>query len=116
MNANTNGPQPVFPGNATFPGASAQQTAQPAYGPPSLTQGWFAVTDPGYVKGALLGAIVTVALTNAHVQRALVKGAVTLWTSLQGGIEEVKEQIQDIKSEMSMKSPDGAKSNDPEST
>jgi hypothetical protein len=26
-----------------------------------------------------------------------------VWSSVQGGIEEVKEQIQDIKAEMSMK-------------
>lgn len=67
------------------------------------TQGWFAVTDPGYIKGLLLGAAVTYLLTNPKVQRAMVKGAVTLWTSVQGSVEEVKEQIQDIKAEMSMK-------------
>ena len=70
----------------------------------SWTSGWFAVTDPGYVKGLALGAAVTFILTNPKVQRAMVKGAVSLWTTIQGGFEEVKEQIQDIKSEMSMKS------------
>jgi hypothetical protein len=72
----------------------------------SLTQGWFAFSDPGYIKGLVLGAGLTFVLTNPKVQRALVKGAVSLWSSVQGGIEEVKEQIQDIKSEMSMKSDD----------
>ena len=37
------------------------------------------------------------------MQRAVVKGAVALWSSVQGSVEEVKEQIEDIKAEMSMK-------------
>jgi hypothetical protein len=69
----------------------------------SWTQGWLAVTDPGYVKGLLLGAALTYLMTNPKVQRAVVKGVVTLWSTVQGGVEEVKEQIQDIKAEMSMK-------------
>lgn len=69
----------------------------------SWTHGWFALNEPGYVKGLILGAGLTYILTNPKVQRAMVKGAVALWTSVQGGFEEVKEQIQDIKSEMSMK-------------
>lgn len=75
----------------------------------SWSQGWLAFNDPGYVKGLLLGAGLTYLLTNPTVQKAVVKGAVTLWTSIQGGMEEVKEQIQDIKAEMSMKSDDAAK-------
>lgn len=78
----------------------------------SWTQGWLAFNDPGYVKGLVLGAAAAYVLTNPKVQRALVKGAVTLWSSLQGGFEEVKEQIQDIKSEMSMKSDEAAKNTD----
>lgn len=78
----------------------------------SWTQGWLAFNDPGYVKGLVLGAAAAYVLTNPKVQRALVKGAVTLWSSLQGGFEEVKEQIQDIKSEMSMKSDEATKSDD----
>lgn len=85
-------------------GAYASSTAASGYpAGSSLTQGWLAVTDPGYVKGALLGAALTYILTNQTVQRALVKGAVTVWSAVQGGIEEVKEQVHDIKAEMSMK-------------
>jgi hypothetical protein len=75
----------------------------------SWTQGWLAFNDPGYVKGLILGAGLTYLLTNPKVQKAVVKGAVTLWTSIQGGMEEVKEQIQDIKAEMSMKADDAEK-------
>ena len=59
---------------------------------------------PGYAKGLLLGAAATYLLTNPKVQKAVVKGAVALWSSVQGSVEEVKEQIEDIKAEMSMKS------------
>lgn len=85
------------------PAAYAAQSGSFAPAPTSWTQGWFSVTDSGYIKGLLLGAAATYLLTNPKVQRAMVKGAVTLWSSVQGSVEEVKEQIQDIKAEMSMK-------------
>ncbi len=69
----------------------------------SWTQGWLAFNDPGYIKGLVVGAGVAYVLTNPTVQRSLVKGAVALWSAVQGGVEEVKEQIEDIKAEMSMK-------------
>lgn len=90
-------PAPGTASGAAFPAAPAPQAQA------SWTQGWLAFSDPGYVKGLLLGAGLAYVLTNPTVQRALVKGAVTLWTTVQGGVEEVKEQIQDIKAEMSMK-------------
>lgn len=97
----------AFPGNQEG-GDGYEQAGQQL----SWTQGWLAFNDPGYVKGLVLGAATAYVLTNPKVQRALVKGAVTLWSSLQGGFEEVKEQIQDIKSEMSMKSDEAAKNTD----
>lgn len=94
--------QAVEAGDAQSPMYSNQSLGT-AYPPQnSLTGGWFAVTDPGYVKGFVLGAGLAYLLTNPKVQRALVKGAVSIWTSVQGGFEEVKEQIQDIKCEMSV--------------
>lgn len=69
----------------------------------SLTSGWFAFSDLGYIKGLVLGAGLAYLLTNPKVQRAIVKGSVSLLAAVQGGFEEVKEQIQDIKCEMSMK-------------
>ncbi|MEF3696815.1 YtxH domain-containing protein [Desulfolutivibrio sp.] len=89
-----------YPPDGGYP-TSTNTAGYPAAG--ALTQGWFAVSDPGYIKGALLGAGLTYILTNQKVQRALVKGVVTVWTAVQGGIEEVKEQIHDVKAEMSMK-------------
>ncbi len=63
--------------------------------------GWLAFSSDSYLKGFLAGAAVTFLLTNRTLQKTLVKGAVKLWTSVQGGVEEIKEQIQDVKAEMS---------------
>lgn len=70
----------------------------------SWTQGWLAFNDPGYIKGLLLGAA-------RHLPADQPQGAARcsqgrqwpLWSSVQGSVEEVKEQIEDIKAEMSMK-------------
>ncbi|XPV75057.1 MAG: YtxH domain-containing protein [Desulfovibrio sp.] len=68
---------------------------------PSTLQSWFNVTDVKYLAGAALGAGVAYAMTNEKVQKTVVSGAVRLWAGIQGGVEEVKEQVQDIKAEMS---------------
>ncbi len=108
------GVQNSGPGYAEWgtPGYAGQNPGYAAGNPPaqpgSWSNGWFAFQDPGYLKGLALGAGIAYVLTNPKVQRALVKGAVTLWSAVQGGFEEVKEQVQDIKSEMSVKC-DGSK-------
>lgn len=76
------------------------------YADPETASGleaWFNFRNTGYLKGFVVGAGVALVLTNPTVQKALVSGAVKLWSSVQGGVEEVKEQIQDIKAEMSQK-------------
>lgn len=62
---------------------------------------WFNFTDGHYLRGLAIGAAAALVLTNPTVQQALVKGAVTLWSALQGSIEELKEQVEDVKAEMS---------------
>jgi hypothetical protein len=62
---------------------------------------WFDFSNTSYLKGLLIGAGVTLLVTNSAVQKALVRGSVKLWSFVQGGVEEVKEQFHDIKAEMS---------------
>ena len=62
---------------------------------------WFDFSNACYLKGFLVGAGVTLLLTNPTTQKALVRGAVKIWSFVQGGVEEVKEQFQDVKAEMS---------------
>jgi len=63
--------------------------------------GWFEFSSSGYLKGFLIGAGATLVLTNPTVQKALVRGTVKVWSLLQGGVEEMKEQFRDVKAEMS---------------
>jgi hypothetical protein len=62
---------------------------------------WFDFSNTRYLKGFALGAGVTLLLTNSSVQKALLRGAVKLWSFFEGGVEEVKEQFRDVKAEMS---------------
>lgn len=88
--------------------AAAYTYASPQYEPaqagqPSGISTWYNFSDGSYLKGFLIGAGVTLLATNPTVQKTIVKGAVKVWSMLQGGVEEVKEQIQDVKAEMSQK-------------
>ncbi|MDW8319578.1 MAG: hypothetical protein RMN53_17265 [Anaerolineae bacterium] len=89
-------------GMAPWPGMvpghpAAIYYAQPPYPPPPAPTGLF---NDRFVKGLLLGAAATYLLTNEHVQRAAIKGAVRVWTLLQGGVEELKERFLDAEAEI----------------
>lgn len=57
------------------------------------------VQDSQFWKGALLGAAVTLLLTNESVQKGVVKGVSQLSAAAQSGIEEMKEKFEDAKAE-----------------
>lgn len=59
------------------------------------------ISNTSFLKGLLVGAGVAFVATNPTVQKAVVTGAVNLFTAFQGSIEEMKEQIQDAKEELS---------------
>lgn len=92
-----------------YAAGSPQQGAQPpgqgAYQQPPATRSglssWVNFSNSDYLKGLALGAGVALVASNPKVQQAVVSGAVKLWASVQGGFEEVKEQIQDVKAELS---------------
>lgn len=88
--------QPPGPGQYPVP-------AQQAAGVDNGLGSWFAFSNPGYMRGFLLGAGVTLVLTNPRVKKAMLRGTVKLWSIVQGGVEEVKEQFQDVQAEMSQK-------------
>lgn len=90
----------AFPGATVFPAATA--TAVPAaVQSTGFAGGWLNFSNTGYLKGFAVGAAAALVLTNPTVQKALVTGVVKIWSAVQGGVEEVKEQIQDVKAEMS---------------
>ncbi len=67
----------------------------------STLTSWLNFTSTDYLKGLALGAGVALVATNPTVQKAVVSGAVKLWAAIQGGVEELKEQVQDAKAEIS---------------
>jgi hypothetical protein len=81
--------------NRPLPGTAPQ---------PSQFGSWFDFSSAGYLKGFLAGTGITLLLTNTGVQKALIRGTVKVWSTFQGGVEEVKEQFKDVKAEMSQES------------
>lgn len=90
--------------NQTYSNAPAMQGQYPQYQQqPSAMQSWFQFSNSNYLKGFVVGAGVAMILANPTVQRAMVSGAVKLWSGMQGGVEEIKEHVKDIKAEISSK-------------
>jgi hypothetical protein len=97
MAAPQGGPAGTYPPGAYYPQAYPAPGMYPAAGPAPA-----AGSSPGerFVKGLLIGAAATYVLTNESVQRAVIRGAVQAWSSLQGGVEELKERFQDAEAEL----------------
>lgn len=85
---------------AQYPSQTAADTTAVQAEDSTLTT-WFNFTSTDYLKGLALGAGVALVATNPTVQKAVVSGAVKVWAALQGGVEELKEQVQDAKAELS---------------
>lgn len=82
---------------ATQQQIDASTQTQPVQTP---LKSWVNVTDSRYLKGLAVGAAIALVASNPTVQKAVVSGSVKLWAALQGGIEEAKEKLQDIKAEV----------------
>lgn len=70
----------------------------------SLTSGWLSFSDPAYLKGFLIAAGITLAVSNPKMREVITSGAIKTWATVQGSVEEFKEKIQDVRAEMSQKS------------
>ena len=91
---------PVAP-NPQQAAPNPQEAAPLSAAQDSAVTSWFNFTNLDYLKGLALGAGVVLVATNPTVQKAVVSGAVKTWAALQGGVEELKEQVQDAKAELS---------------
>ncbi len=88
---------PMPPGYApsyAMPGAYPAAAAIPTVRNTNL------LTNPRFIKGALIGAAVAYLLTNEKVQHATIKTAVKAWSLVQGGVEEMKERFRDAEAEL----------------
>lgn len=63
-------------------------------------QPFFDLGSDRFVRGLLIGAAAAYLLTNEDVQRTVIKSAVKVWSSVQGGIEEAKERFRDAEAEI----------------
>lgn len=79
-------------------GAPPQVPAQSFYESMLSMQG-ISLQNPVFVKGLLLGAGATLLFTNDSVQRSLIGSLVRVWSTLQGGVEELKERFRDAEAE-----------------
>jgi len=95
-------PTHYFHDGSQYGAADAQAPAQASVqSSPSAVGSWFAFTSADYLKGLVLGAGIALVATNPKVQKAVVSGAVKTWSAIQGGVEELKEKVQDAKAELS---------------
>ncbi len=81
----------VQPAQMAIPAAvpAAQSTSFPILG----------VSDWQFWKGALLGAAVTLLITNESVQKGTMKMISKVSAAAQSGVEEIKEKFEDAKAE-----------------
>lgn len=89
---------PQAPGNpyATPPGAYMNTAQMPGSTPHSGST----LTNPRFIRGALIGAVAAYLLTNENVQQAVIKSAVKTWSLVQGSVEEMKERFRDAEAEL----------------
>lgn len=52
------------------------------------------------IAGLVVGAAATYLLSNEKVQSTVIRTAVSLWATVQGGLEEMKERIRDAEAEV----------------
>eukprot|EP00767_Chilomastix_cuspidata_P008417 gnl/Chilomastix_cuspidata/9662.p1 GENE.gnl/Chilomastix_cuspidata/9662~~gnl/Chilomastix_cuspidata/9662.p1 ORF type:complete len:109 (-),score=7.66 gnl/Chilomastix_cuspidata/9662:524-850(-) len=64
---------------------------------------WFNFSNGSYLMGFTIAAGITLVAASPKVRESIVKGGVKTWEYLQGGIEELKEKVQDVRAEMSEK-------------
>ncbi|NJL50928.1 MAG: hypothetical protein HC909_04645 [Blastochloris sp.] len=104
------------PGYAPWgPGAPAPGGPMPGWGPwwgapppqaaaknddSSIFTSGLGVHNDALIKGLLIGAGLTFLLTNETAQKNVIAAAVKVWSTLQGGVEEMKERFRDAEAEL----------------
>lgn len=83
-----------------YPGDTGIQAPQIKTEKPPM-RAWFDFNDYTYLKGFFLGAALAVIINNPDIQKTVIKGGVKIWSTFQGGLEELKEQVKDVRAEMS---------------
>jgi len=66
---------------------------------PGATSWTDSFTGDRFLKGLLIGAAATYLLTNEKAQKVIMKTGMKLFSTVAGGVEEMKEKILDAKAE-----------------
>jgi len=86
------------------PEAADQSASNAAPGMPGAGSAWpaFLGKQPSeqFLMGALLGAVAAWVLSDEQLRGKLMKGGLQLYSGIVGGIEEMKEQMADIRAEL----------------
>lgn len=98
-------PPPVFaPPGAWWAGQAAPAAPPPwPYGAPppvSPATPMHHAQHHDLLTGLLVGAAAAYLLSNENVQRTLIRSLVSVWSTFQGGVEELKERVRDAEAEM----------------
>jgi hypothetical protein len=93
---------PGTPGYGVAYDPSHQLAAQAVHSNQATQQNspFFNVGNERFLRGLVMGAAATYILTNEKVQRSTIKGMVRVWSTWQGGVEELKERFQDAEAEL----------------
>lgn len=77
--------------------------SDPQYAAPS-TEGYsilgLNLSEGNFWKGALIGAALTLLITNETVQKAIMKGVAKAYSAAQDGVAELKEMFEDAQAEL----------------
>ncbi len=99
----------VFPDYANqgyYPASNLYQSNYPVYQYPQQNYPRILGFDfgSGYLwQGLLIGAGLTLVLSNENVQKFILKAVAQSWTGVVSGIEEIKEKFEDVKQEINLK-------------
>jgi len=63
------------------------------------------LSDGNFWKGALIGAALTLLVTNETVQRAIMMGVAKAYSAAEEGVGEIKEMFEDAQAELKKPSP-----------
>ena len=84
----------VYGYHPLYPAAQAYQAV-----PAQTTVFGLNLQDQQFWKGALIGAGLTLLVTNDSVQRTVMKGVSSIFSAAKSGVEEMKEKFEDIQAE-----------------
>lgn len=83
-------------------GPEAPRGGDPRWGaPPAGAPGFFGSgATQQFLIGALIGGVATYVLSDKAMREKIIASAVKLYSTVMGGVEEIKEQVADAQAEM----------------